>query len=188
MQTTSKNVKGQSFSSVGKPAPRIEGNQKVSGKARYTADNLLPGMLWGKVLRSPYPHARIVRMETSRAQAQPGVMAVLTASDIPNVLTGRRLQDMPMLARNRVRFIGEKVAVVAAQDRDVAEEAAQMIEVEYEELPAVFDPLIAITEGAPQLHADLKNYKGLPKLAASINNVYSHDQWRIGDVEQGFRD
>jgi CO/xanthine dehydrogenase Mo-binding subunit len=188
MQTTNKNVKGQSFSSVGKPAPRIEGNQKVSGKARYTADNLLPGMLWGKVLRSPYPHARIVRMETSRAQAQPGVMAVLTASDIPNVLTGRRLQDMPMLARNRVRFIGEKVAVVAAQDRDVAEEAAQMIEVEYEELPAVFDPLIAITEGAPQLHADLKNYKGLPKLAASINNVYSHDQWRIGDVEQGFRD
>ena len=188
MQTTNKNVKGQSFSSVGKPAPRIEGNQKVSGKARYTADNLLPGMLWGKVLRSPYPHARIVRMETSRAQAQPGVMAVLTASDIPNVLTGRRLQDMAMLARNRVRFIGEKVAVVAAQDRDVAEEAAQMIEVEYEELPAVFDPLIAITEGAPQLHADLKNYKGLPKLAASINNVYSHDQWRIGDVEQGFRD
>src|SRR4029453_1961241 len=188
MQTTNKNVKGQSFSSVGKPAPRIEGNQKVSGKARYTADNLLPGMLWGKVLRSPYPHARIVRMETSRAQAQPGVMAVLTASDIPNVLTGRRLQDMPMLARDRVRFIGEKVAVVAAQDRNVAEEAAQMIEVEYEELPAVFDPLVAITEGAPQLHADLKNYKGLPKLAASINNVYSHDQWRIGDVEQGFRD
>ena len=113
---------------------------------------------------------------------------MLTASDIPNVLTGRRLQDMPMLARDRVRFIGEKVAVVAAQDRDVAEQVAQMIEVEYEELPAVFDPLIAITEGAPQLHADLKNYKGLPKLAASINNVYSHDQWRIGDVEQGFRD
>ena len=113
---------------------------------------------------------------------------MLIASDIPNVLTGRRLQDMPMLARDRVRFIGEKVAVVAAQDRDVAEEAAQMIEVEYEELPAVFDPLVAITEGAPQLHADLKSYKGLPKLASSINNVYSHDQWRIGDVEQGFRD
>jgi CO/xanthine dehydrogenase Mo-binding subunit len=183
-----KHVKGRGFSSVGKPAPRIEGTRKVSGKALYTADTQLPDMIWGKVLRSPYPHARIVRIDPSRAKSQPGVLAVLSASDIPNVLTGRRLQDMPMLARDRVRFIGEKVAVVAAQDRDVAEEAAQMIEVEYEELPAVFDPLVAITEGAPQLHADLKHYKGLPKLAASINNVYSHDQWRIGDVEQGFRD
>jgi CO/xanthine dehydrogenase Mo-binding subunit len=183
-----KHVKGRGFSSVGKPAPRIEGTRKVSGKALYTADTQLPDMIWGKVLRSPYPHARIVRIDPSRAKSQRGVLAVLTASDIPNVLTGRRLQDMPMLARDRVRFIGEKVAVVAAQDRDVAEEAAQMIEVEYEELPAVFDPLVAITEGAPQLHADLKHYKGLPKLAASINNVYSHDQWRIGDVEQGFRD
>lgn len=188
MQTTNKKIKARSFSSVGKPAPRIEGIQKVSGKARYTADHLLPGTIWGKVLRSPYPHARIARIDTSRAKSQPGVMAVLSAADLPDVLTGRRLQDMPMLARDRVRFIGEKVAVVAADDRDVAEEAAQMIEVEYEALPAVFDPLVAITEGAPQLHEQLKNYKGLPRLAASINNVYSHDEWRIGDVEKGFRD
>src|SRR5262245_39905528 len=145
-------------------------------------------MIWGKVLRSPYPHARIVNIDPARAKNHPGVLAVLTAGDIPNVLTGRRLQDMPMLARDRVRFIGEKVAVVAAEDRDIAEEATQMIEVEYEELPAVFDPLVAITEGAPQLHADLEHYKGLPKLASSINNVYSHDQWRIGEVEQGFHD
>jgi CO/xanthine dehydrogenase Mo-binding subunit len=76
----------------------------------------------------------------------------------------------------------------AAEDRDVAEEAVQLIEVEYEELPAVFDPLVAITEGAPQLHEGLKDYKGLPKLSSAINNVYSHDAWRIGDIEQGFRD
>jgi carbon-monoxide dehydrogenase large subunit len=115
-------------------------------------------------------------------------MAVLTAADIPDGLTGRRLRDMPMLARDRVRFVGEKIAVVAAEDRDVAEEAAQLIEVEYEELPAVFDPLVAITEGAPQLHERLKDYQGLPHLASSVNNVYSHEQWFLGDVERGFRE
>ena len=189
MRTTdNQKVKQQSFSSIGKPAPRIEGLQKVSGKALYTADNLFPGTIWGKVLRSPYPHAHIVRVDTSRAKSQPGVLAVLTAADIPNVLTGRRLRDMPMLARNRARFIGEKIAVVAAEDRNIAEEAAQLIEVEYEELPAVFDPLVAVTEGAPQLHERLKDYKGLPKLASSINNVYSHDSWVLGDIEQGFRE
>ena len=188
MQNSKNKVKAPTFSSIGKSAPKIEGVQKVSGQARYTADYLLPGTIWGKVLRSPYPHARIVRMDTSRAKAQPGVMAVLTAADIPNVLTGRRLRDMPMLGGERVRFVGEKVAVVAAEDKDVAEEAAQNIGIEYEELPAVFDPLVAITEGAPQLHERLQDYKGLPKLASAINNVYSHDAWRIGDVERGFRD
>ena len=188
MQNSKNKVKAPTFSSIGKSAPKIEGVQKVSGQARYTADYLLPGTIWGKVLRSPYPHARVVRMDTSRAKAQPGVMAVLTAADIPNVLTGRRLRDMPMLGGERVRFVGEKVAVVAAEDKDVAEEAAQNIGIEYEELPAVFDPLVAITEGAPQLHERLQDYKGLPKLASAINNVYSHDAWRIGDVERGFRD
>jgi len=175
------------FSSVGKSAPRVEGILKISGQALYTADNLPAGALWGKVLRSPYPHARIIRVNASRAKAHPGVEAVLTASDIPDVLTGRRLRDMPMLARDRVRFIGEKVAVVAAEDRNVAEEAAQLIEVDYQELPAIFDPLVAITEGAPQLHEGLKDYKGLPNHGSSINNVYSHDAWALGDVEQGFR-
>lgn len=189
MQTTeNKKSKQRHFSSIGKAAPRVEGQQKVSGAALYTADNLIPGTLWGKVLRSPYPHARIVRVDTSRAKSQPGVMAVLTAADMPDVLTGRRLRDMPMLARDRVRFIGEKIAVVAAEDRDIAEEAAQSIDIEYEELPAVFDPLVAITEGAPQLHERLKDYQGLPHLASSINNVYSHEQWLLGDIERGFRE
>ena len=107
-------------------------------------------MIWGKVLRSSYAHARITRIDTARARSYPGVLAVLTAVDVPKVLTGRRLRDMPMLARDRVRFIGEKVAVVAAEDRNVAEEAAQLIEVEYEALPAVFDPLVAITEESPR--------------------------------------
>src|ERR1043166_9315611 len=99
-----------------------------------------------------------------------------------------RLQYMPMLANDRVRFMGEKIAVVAAENRDVAEEAAQLINVEYEEMPAVFDPLVAITEGAPQLHEGLKDYKGLPKPVPGINNVYSHEQWLLGDIDAGFRD
>lgn len=184
----SKRDRQKQFSSVGKPAARIEGVQKVSGKSLYTADHLLPGTIWGKVLRSPYPHARIAGIDTSKAKSYPGVKAILTAADIPNVLTGRRLRDMPMLALDRTRFIGEKVAAVAAEDPNIAEQAVQLIEVEYEQLPAVFDPLVAITEGAPQLHEALNTYHGVPKLACSINNVYSHEEWVLGDIEQGFRD
>jgi carbon-monoxide dehydrogenase large subunit len=176
------------YSSVGKSAPRIEGAQKVSGQTLYTADHLLAGTLWGKVLRSPYAHARITRVDTERAKAHRGVLAVLTAADIPDVLTGRRLRDMPMLARDRVRFIGEKVTVVAAEDRNVAEEAAQLIEVEYEELTAVFDPLAAIGEGAPELHERLSDYQGLPKIGKPLKNTYSHEEWLLGDVERGFRE
>src|SRR5262245_7247842 len=101
---------------VGQPIGRLDGIEKVSGKARYSADVILPGLLWGKTLRSPLPHARIVRIDTGRARAFPGVLAALTAQDLPDVLVGRRMFDMPLLARDRVRFIGEKVAVVAALD------------------------------------------------------------------------
>ena len=183
-----KKAKQPSYSSIGKSAPRIEGEKKVSGQALYTADHLLPGTVWGKVLRSPHAHARITRVNTERAKAHPGVLAVLTAADIPDVLTGRRLRDMPMLAQDRVRFIGEKVAVVAAVERDVAEEAAQLIEVEYEELTPVFDPLAAITEGAPELHERLADYQGLPKIGTPPKNTYSHEEWLLGDIERGFRD
>ncbi|MBM4260805.1 MAG: xanthine dehydrogenase family protein molybdopterin-binding subunit [Deltaproteobacteria bacterium] len=176
------------YSYVGKPAPKIEGKKKVTGQALYTADHVLPGTVWGKVLRSAYPHARITRLNTDRAKAHAGVLAVLTAADIPDVLTGRRLRDMPMLANDRVRFIGEKVAVVAAAERDVAEEAAQMIEVEYEPLTPVFDPLAAIAEGAPELHEGLAEYQGLPNIGTPPNNSYSHEEWTLGDVDQGFRE
>ena len=183
-----KKAKQPSYSYVGKPAPKIEGEKKVTGQALYTADYVLPGTLWGKVLRSPYPHARITRVNTDRAKAYPGVLAVLTAADIPAVLTGRRLRDMPMLASDRVRFIGEKVAVVAAVERDVAEEAAHLIEVEYEPLTPVFDPLAAIAEGAPELHERMAEYQGLPNIGTPRKNTYSHEEWLLGDVEQGLRE
>ena len=180
--------KAAAFSCIGKPIPRIEGIKKVTGNAVYTADQNFPGMIWGKTLRSPYPHARILRIDVSQARSYPGVLAVLTAQDVPDVLTGRRLRDMPILARDRVRFIGEKVAVVAAEDPDVAIEAANRIVVEYEELPAVFDSLEAVGGHAPLLHEGLSGYRGLPRPLPHLRNVYSHDEWSIGDVEQGFRE
>ena len=125
---------------VGKPIGRVDGIEKVSGEARYSGDVSIPGLVWGKALRSPLPHARIVRIDTSQARAATRACSpVLTAQDLPNILVGRRMFDMPMLARDRVRFIGEKVAVVAAVDPDDRRGGARRIDVEYEDLPAVID-------------------------------------------------
>ena len=176
----------ESFADVGNPVVRLDGNAKVAGDTRYTADLSLPGMIWGKVLRSPFPHARIVKIDTSRAESHPGVLAILTAKDIPDVLVGRSLHDTPILARDRARFIGEKVAAVAAEDPLVAEEVAALIDVEYEELPAVFDPLAAMKDDAPILHENMASYVNLPQRVSGIPNVHSHIQWRWGNCDQGF--
>lgn len=173
---------------VGKSFGHIEGSEKVSGRAVYTADLRLPQMLWGKTLRSPFAHAKVLRLDTSRAKQMPGILAVLTASDLPDILTGRRLYDMPLLARDRVRFAGERVAVVIAEEPSLAQHAISQIEVEYEELPAVFDPLAAVQEGAPVLHADLQSYKGLPQPSSTIRNACSHGHWTLGDITEGFRE
>src|SRR5712692_2069928 len=132
---------------------RLDGRAKVTGTANYAADLIRPGMLWAKALRSPYPHARIISIDTSRARALPGVHAVLVGSDLPaDTRVGRNMRDMPVLAVDKVRFAGEKVAAVAAESLELAEQAVQLIEVEYEELAAVFEPLDAIKPGAPLLH------------------------------------
>jgi CO/xanthine dehydrogenase Mo-binding subunit len=172
---------------VGQPIGRLDGVEKVSGAARYSADVTLPGLIWGKALRSPLPHARIVRIDTAEARAVPGVMAVLSARDLPDVLVGRRMFDMPLLARDRVRFIGEKVAVVAAADPDVAEEALALIYVEYEDLPAVFDAAAAIEPGAPLVHDNPGAYEGAPAERPHAN-VQSVLRFKLGDVEAGFRE
>jgi CO/xanthine dehydrogenase Mo-binding subunit len=175
------------YHAIGKPIGRVEGPAKVTGAATYSADIRLPGMVWGKALRSPLPHARIVRLETSAAERLPGVLAVLTAKDIPDLLIGRRVYDMPVLARDRVRFIGEKVAIVAAADPDVAEEALGHIEVDYEELPAIFDAQEAMKADAPLLHPQYRLYPHAPaKYFSDLPNVHSHVTWQLGDVEQGF--
>src|SRR5262249_49212083 len=147
---------------VGQPIGRLDGIEKVSGEARYAGDVVLPGLVWGKALRSPLRPARIARIATTRARRLSGVLAVLTAKDLPNILVGRRMFDMPLLAGDRVRFIGEKVAVVAAADPDLAEEATTLIDVEDEDLPAGVDFEAAIVAGAPVLHANPRAYQGAP--------------------------
>ena len=174
------------YATIGQPVVRGEGADKVSGQAVYAADITLPGMLWGQVLRSPFPHARIVRIDTRRARELPGVHAVLTGQDLPDRRVGRLLRDCPVLARDKVLFIGEKVAAVAAESPDIAEEALLLIDVEYAELPAVFDPAEAMTAAAPTLHENLADYPGLPKPMSPVNNVFAHNVWRKGDIDQGF--
>jgi CO/xanthine dehydrogenase Mo-binding subunit len=143
-------------------------------------------MLWGKVLRSPLPHARILNIDTSRAKALIGVKAVITAHDVSGRLVGASLKDLPVLARDRVRFIGEEVAAVAAVDADTAEEAIALIEAEYEESPAVFDPLDAMKPDAPVIHPDYASYLGPPTKAPELRNVQTLVQQSKGDIEKGF--
>ena len=171
---------------IGQSVVRGEGPDKVTGKSIYAADVTLPGMLWGKALRSPFPHARIVSIDTEQAKAVPGVHAVITAADLPGSLVGRRLRDMPVLARDVVRFVGEKVAAVAADTQEAVEEALLLIDVEYEELPAIFDAHEAMEPDAPTLHPEMSGYEGLPQPESGVNNVFAHITWGQGNVEQGF--
>jgi len=140
------------------PDFRLEGRLKVTGGARYAGDMILPGMLWAKFLRSPFPHARIVSIDTTAARQVPGVHGILTGADIGLKRFGRYLFDWPVLAYDHVMYVGERVAVVAAESRDAAEEAVSLIEVEYEELPAIFDPEEALAPNAPVLHPAPADY------------------------------
>jgi len=175
-----------SYQIIGRPVPRTDNTGKVTGEALYTSDVLLPGMLWAKTLRSPYAHARIRRIDVSRAEKAPGVRAVLTGNDVRGILYGRRYRDIPVLAQDRVRFIGERVAAVAAETLEQAEDALNLIQVEYEERPAVFDPESALHEGAPLIHPDVNTYSGLPKPLDGPSNRFVHDVFTRGDVEAGF--
>ena len=142
--------------------------------------------MWGRSLRSPYPHARIVSIDTSKAQQVPGVRAVLTGAATRGIRYGRRLYDVPILAEDRVRFVGDRVAAVAAQDRDTAEEALLLIDVEYEEIPAVFEPLDALDSGAPILHPEVNSYVGLPSAVDANSNAFVRNTWGKGNIEEGF--
>ncbi|MBI4488673.1 MAG: xanthine dehydrogenase family protein molybdopterin-binding subunit [Deltaproteobacteria bacterium] len=147
-------AKVEKFSVVGQRVNRVEGYEKVTGEARYVADIVLPGMLIGRILRSPYPHARIVSIDTSKAEKLRGVRAVVTAEDTIKQGWGAFFPDQYPLSVGKARYVGEEVAAVAATDLDIAEEALELIEVEWKELPAVFDAEEAIKEGAPLIHED----------------------------------
>ena len=173
------------FAVVGRTIPRVEGPSKVTGSARFAADIELPGLLWGKILRSPLAHARIVSLDLSRALALPGVVAAVSGRDVPGVRTGKNIKDMPVLCSNAVRFIGDPVAAVAAESAEVAEEALGLIEVEYDELPAVTDPQAAMQDDAPIIHPDYRSYRGAPDVP-DIRNIQSRTVSIKGDVAEGF--
>ena len=170
---------------IGRVLGRVEGESKVTGSSAYAADIMRPGTLWAGFLRSPYPHARVVKIDVSRAQRLGGVKAVLTGKEVSPRLEGVSLLDKPVLAQDRVRYIGEKVAAVAAVDRDTVEQALDLIDVEYEPLPAVFDPLEAMRADAPLLHPEFASYEGENK-TRGLGNVRSFVHSAKGDVERGF--
>ncbi len=164
---------------------RVDAHDKVSGAARYAGDVVRPGMLVGRVLRSPHPHAEIVAIHVDEARALPGVHAVLTAADLPDVRVGRAIRDMPVLARGRVRFVGEKVAAVAAESEEIAERALGLIGVEYRELEPVFDPREAIEPDAPLLHdpADIRAWAAPRQVVPDHPNGVTHLAWGVGRDE-----
>jgi CO/xanthine dehydrogenase Mo-binding subunit len=175
---------------VGQRAPRVDAVDKVTGRAKYTSDLKLPGMLHGAFLRSPHAHARILRIDTSKAEALPGVKAVLTQDK----LVGRVSKivdeehgtsyDFKAFARTKVKFQGEKIAAVAAITREIAEEAVKLIEVEYEVLPAVVDVLDAIQPDAPIVHEDERPWTAHD--GRMLRNVVNQVDVVEGDVEKGF--
>lgn len=164
---------------VGKSIPVLDAVDRVTGTVAYAANLKLPDMLAAKILRSPLPHARIVKLDATAAEATPGVVAVLTAADFegpdaPALHYGLSIKDQPIVAGERVRFVGQPVAVVAAETTAIAAAALQQIEVEYEELPGVYDAVEAMKPGASTLHD------------ACPNNCFTHAKLRRGDVEAGF--
>lgn len=165
-----------SLSVVGQRVNRVEGYDKVTGDALYVADVKLPGMLYGKILRSPYPHAIILRIDAGKAAKLRGVRAVVTAEDTIKRGWGAFFPDQYPLSVGKVRYVGEEVAAVAAIDPDIAEEALDLIEVEWEDLPAVFDVEEAMKEGAPLLHDD------------KPGNVALTIDVERGNIEQAFKE
>ncbi|NQU50607.1 MAG: molybdopterin-dependent oxidoreductase [Planctomycetes bacterium] len=164
----------QGFQVVGRENRKVDGLAKATGEAVYTDDIQLPGMLHAKMLRSPHPHARILKVDTSKAEALPGVIGVLVGAELPikyGVIPWT--PDENALATDKVRFIGDEVAAVAAIDEDTANEAVELIEVEYEILDAILDPQQALVTPEPAIHEDRKRR----------DNISKHVELEFGDVE-----
>lgn len=162
------------FTVVGHSVPKVDALDKVLGRAIYSEDMTFPGMLYGRVLRAGIPHALIEEIDTSRAEAMDGVACVLTAKDIKGRnLYGIAFQDQPALAKEKVRYIGDPVALVAAETDEIARDAVKAIRVKYKELPVVTHPREGLAEGAPKVHE-----KG---------NLILHSKTVKGNVEEGFK-
>ena len=181
------------FSVIGKSVVRVDALEKATGEAVYCSDIKLPRMLHAKVLRSPHPHARIVSIDTSRVESLPSVACVITGKDVPNRRFGEVIRDQYAIAKDVVRAVGDPVAAVAAESVDIAEEALELIKVDYELLPAIFDPEEAMsTDPKVIIHPDLANYEAevpvLRRLDPERPNVFMHFKIRRGDVTKGFNE
>ena len=174
------------YSTVGKAIPRIDALEKVTGQAIYGDDLKFPNMLYAKALRSEYAHARILNINIEKAKRLPGVKAVVTGKDVP-FLGGEALMDYPFLAIDKVRYVGEPIAAVAAVDEKTAEEAIELIEVEYDPLYALLDPQKAMEPGAPLIHEKMHTYQHLAVIKPIENtNICHFIQFLKGDVNHGF--
>lgn len=175
----------QAFRSVGQPLSQIDSAGKTTGLTQYLQDLSVPGMLHGSIVRSTIPHGLIRKIDTSQAERLPGVRAIITAKDCPGVLFGpQKPEDWEILCQDRVRYIGDEVAAVAATSPEVAKEAAQLVRIEYEELPAVYDPFEAMKPGAAVLweqHPDNIAYRffvergDVDEALAQADHVFEHD-------------
>ncbi len=167
-----------SYRTIGKSLPRYDARDKATGRAKYAGDLYFPRMLHGKILHSPIAHGIIKKIDTSKAEALPGVKAVITGRDVPDRqygVTPARYDEF-VLAKDKVRYVGDEVAAVAAVDEETAEKALKLIEVEYEELPAVLEIEDAVKNGAPLVHERYKN---------NVNTSVDH---HFGNVEKGFEE
>ena len=179
------------FRVVGKPLPRLDGGETVSGRAAYTVDVLLPGMLHAKLFRSSLPHAKIRRLDVSRARRLTGVAAVLTAADVPRERFGFTVQDEEILASLKVRYIGDVMAAVAAEDEETAEAALSLIDCDYDALPAALSPAEALRENATLIHENLDSYRLNGMLARSWHpvagtNIAHQAVYSRGNIDRGF--
>ena len=167
---------------VGRSIPRFESRENLTGRAQYIADMTMPGMLHGAILQSPYAHARIIGYDPSAALALPGVHAVLTGADIGAAKSGPFIKDEWVLAKDKVRYIGEPVAIVAAEDERTARAATRLIDVDYEELPAVLSPDEALAPGAALVHEDnAENFRIAE--ADAEGNIAWRTTFSEGDVD-----
>ncbi len=168
----------------GRPEARVDGRAKVTGTAQYVADITVPGMLWAAFVGCPFPRARVIAVDARDALALPGVHAVISGKDTEPARLGRRLLDWPVLAWDEARFVGDPVVAVAATSRALAEDAARLIRVDYEELPALLDPTEALAPNAAPLHPSRATYPflGPPIAAVPHPNVQGHEVHEHGDV------
>ena len=180
---------------IGTNIRRVDGAEKVAGQALYAGDLQLPGMACAKVLRSPLPHARIRRIDSTRAAALAGVVAILTRDNLNVAVNsfGAYVRDQQILATDKVRYVGDMIAAVAAVEESIAEEAVKRIDVEYEELPAVYTIEEALSPGAPLVHEKLEGRKdphygrGGTHIVHEPSNICFHFRHQRGDVEEGMR-